>query len=112
MNGKDIASTLKNGGKAILSGELLLRLNVSRYFIHILWTFVLIGALIWYSLAVDSTLVKVEQNEAMLKELEIECTTKEFELKSLYRRTSIQELLKQKGSLVQEPVKPASIIER
>ena len=112
MNGKDILITLKNGFKAILSGELLLRLNVGRYFIHIVWTFILFGLLIWYSICVDSTLTKVEKNDEILKELEIECTTKEFQLKSLYRRSSIQDLLEEKGSEVQEPARPASIIIR
>ena len=37
----DIWAWLKNAALATLKGELLLRLHVSRYFIHIIYTFFL-----------------------------------------------------------------------
>ena len=52
---QDVGRLLKESFKAILHGQFLLRLNVGRYFIHIVYTFFLFGMLIWFSLGVDST---------------------------------------------------------
>ena len=46
----DIRHFLLNSLKAMLKGEFLLRANVGRYFIHVLYTFFLFVVIIWISL--------------------------------------------------------------
>jgi len=109
---QDVGRLLKESLKAILHGQFLLRLNIGRYFIHIVWTFFLFGMLIWFSLGVDSTLAKVEKNQAAIKELEIEHSNLEFELRTLNRRAALEDLLKESGSKVTEPQKPATVLKK
>ena len=109
---QDVGRLLKESVKAILHGQFLLRLNIGRYFIHIVYTFFLFGMLIWFSLVVDSTLARVEKNQAAIKELEIEHTNLEFELRTLNRRAALEELLKASGSKVTEPEKPATVLKK
>ena len=108
--GKRIASFIKNTPGAILKGEFLLRLNISRYFVHILYTFILFGVVIWISLSIDSTFCKVESNEARLKELGIEHSQKTFEVAALRRRATAKQMLEAMGSQVSEADKPATIL--
>ena len=103
---------VKESLSAIFHGQFLLRMNVGRYFIHIVYTFFLFAMLIWFSLGVDSTLAKVEKNQAALKELEIEHANLEFELRSLNRRAALDEMLKESGSKVTEPQKPATVLKK
>ena len=116
MEGKwkiqDLGGILKRSLVSIVKGTFLLKLNVGKYFIHIVWTFFLFGMLIWFSLAVDTTLVRVEENSAVLKELEIKHSSMEFELRRLNRMSTIQEMLEEKGSKVQVPVEPAVILKK
>lgn len=107
---KRVLKTILNTVLAVIKGELLLKLNVEKYFLHIAWTFFLFAAFIAYRIGVDTTLARVEKNSAVLKELQIRKSTKEYELKSLYRRTSIEEMLREKGSELQEPEKPATVL--
>ncbi|MBR5385618.1 MAG: hypothetical protein IK143_07140 [Bacteroidales bacterium] len=109
---QDVGRLIKESVKAILHGQFLLRLNVGRYFIHIVYTFFLFGMLIWFSLGVDSTLAKVEKNQAAIKELEIEHANLEFELRTLNRRAALDEMLKEAGSKVTEPQKPATVLKK
>ena len=109
---QDVGRLLKESVKAILHGQFLLRLNIGRYFIHIVYTFFLFGMLIWFSLVVDSTLARVEKNQAAIKELEIEHANLEFELRTLNRRAALEELLKASGSKVTEPEKPAPVLQK
>ena len=91
-----------------MRGEFLLRLNVGRYFIHIVYTFFLIAMIIWISLMIESTMTKVEKGKAELRELEIVHTQKTFDVVKLTRRSSINEMLQQMGSKVTEPQQPAT----
>ena len=109
---QDVGRLLKESFKAILHGQFLLRLNIGRYFIHIVYTFFLFAMLIWFSLAVDTTLAKVEKNQQVLTELEIQHSSLEFELRSLNRRATLQKMLQDSGSKVSEPTKPAVTLKK
>ena len=106
----DIGVFFKNSFVAILKGEFLLRLDVGRYFIHIVYTFFLFAMIIWISLMIEGTMNKVERNKAVLRELEIVHTQKTFEVVSLSKRSSVNELLQKMGSKVTEPQNPATIL--
>lgn len=107
---KDVWSLLKNIGKAIGKGELLLRLGVSRFFLHILVIFALLAGTIWISLGIETTLGKVEQNRKTLKELEIIHSQKTFELAELNRRSTIVKMLGDMGSDLSEPSQSATVL--
>lgn len=104
----DVGTFLKNSFIAILKGEFLLRLNVGRYFIHIIYTFFLFAMVIWLSLMIDNTMSKVEKNNKVIQELEIVHSQKTYEIVSLSRRSTVNAMLQQMGSDVQEPVQPAT----
>ena len=107
---QDIGIWLKNSFRAILKGEFLLRLDVGRYFIHIVYTFFLFAMIIWISLMIEGTMNKVERNKATLRELEIIHTQKTFEVVSLSRRATVNSMLQQMGSKVTEPQNPAIVL--
>ena len=109
---QDIGQWLSNSFRAILKGEFLLRLNVGRYFIHIVYTFFLFAMIIWISLMIESTMNKVERNKAILHELEIVNTQKTFEVVSISKRSSVNEMLQRMGSKVTEPQNPATILKK
>ncbi len=108
----DIGMFFKNSIQAILKGEFLLRLNIGRYFVHIAYTFLLFGLVIWFSLMIETTMSKVEKNKAVLKELEIVHSQKVFELVNVSRRGSVEEMLEQLDSKVKEADKPATVVRR
>ncbi len=103
----DLLRLLRNSFIAVLKGEFLLRLNVGRYFVHVMYTFLLIAIVIWLSLMTESTMAKVESNKAVLKELEIENAELTYEAAKAERRTTVEARLKALGSGVTEPEKPA-----
>ncbi|MBP5719881.1 MAG: hypothetical protein J6W82_02300 [Bacteroidales bacterium] len=109
---QDVGTWLRNSFRAILKGEFLLRLDVGRYFVHIVYTFFLFAMIIWISLMIEGTMNKVERNKAILRELEIVHTQKTFEVVSISKRSSVNDLLQQMGSKVTEPQAPATILKK
>ena len=107
----DIWKLLKNGISAIVTGNLLLRLNAGKYFVHIAYTFLLFWILIFESLVADNVLSKVENNNGKVKEMEISYADKTFEVASMSRRSAVQKRLEAMGSSVQEPTAQAIVIE-
>ena len=108
----DIWELLRNGISAIVTGNLLLRLNAGKYFVHIAYTFLLFGLVIWFSLMIETTMSKVEKNKAVLKELEIVHSQKVFEVVNISRRSSVEQMLGEMGSKVKEAEQPAIIVKK
>ena len=109
---QDIGQLLVNLAKAIARGQLMLRLNIGQYFIHVIWMFFLITMFIWFNLGVDNTLAKVEKNKLTLKELQTQNSALEFRMKSINRRSTLEEMLKQMGSEVQESENAAVLLKK
>ncbi len=107
----DIWELLRNGISAIVTGNLLLRLNAGKYFVHIAYTFLLFWILIFESLVAENALSKVEKNKARIKEMEIIYADRTFEVASMSRRSEVQKRLAAMGSSVQEPDAQAITIE-
>jgi len=107
-----IGTTLMNIVKAIFKGELLLRLHIDRYFLHIIYTFILLVATVWISLKVDTTLTKVEKNKATLAELSIYHAEMKSELVRLGRLSTVEKHLAELGSDVAAPAAPARKIKK
>ena len=103
---------IKNVFSAILKGNLLLRLNVGKYFIHILYVFFLAWMLILCNLLTENTLDKVEKNKAALHEKEIVLSDRTFELAAASRRSAVRQKLEEMGSNVQEPAVNATVLKK
>lgn len=107
----DLWLLLRNSFIAMLKGEFLLRLNVGKYFVHVMYTFALFALIIWISLLIETTMAKVENNKASLTELEIENAELTYELAKVQRRSVVEKQLEALGSKVTEPSKPAQRID-
>lgn len=108
---KKFFTAIKNAVKAIFLGELLLRMRLDRFFIHILYTFLMFWIAILTSMMVQNTLVKVEKNKAKIAELKIYHAQKTVKLVSLGRLETVEEQLSRRGSEISSPEKPAARIE-
>ena len=69
MSLQGIGRSFKNFWRALGKGELLLSIGAHKYYMHILYLFVLAWISILLSLKVDGTLTRVEENKAALKDL-------------------------------------------
>lgn len=104
--GKAIRETLISVGQ----GTFLLRLRVDKLFPYILVLF-LIGCLnIWWSYEVEQTVLKVEKNKEKLETMKIYHSHITGEIVELNRLSTIEQMLKETGSEVQIPQKPADRI--
>jgi len=110
INLKKIWDAIRNGFVAILHGELLLRLRFDKYFPHIIYTFFLMWMMIWMSMKIENTMVKVEKNKTTLNDMKIYHAQKTVEVVSLDRISTVEDLLRKSGSDVDIPVKPADRI--
>ena len=102
-----ISTTIKNILTSILKAEFVLRMNLGQYFIHVIYTFFLFTMIIWFSLAVETTMSKVEKNKQEIKELEFANAQKKYDVVRLSSRQSVNALLKKMGSNVNEATVPA-----
>lgn len=112
INWNDVRLTLGNFVKALFKGELLLRLGADRYFPHILYTFVIGLAMIWVSMRIDRTLTRVEQNKTVIENLRIEHAEKTAQLARVQRMGAVRQRLKEMGSPLDLPEKPATMMKR
>lgn len=105
-----IIRILKNSLRAILRGEFLMRFD--RYFMHIIWTFLLFWGMILSSMVVQKTLVQVEKNKETLSEMKIYHAQKTVQIARLGRISTVENLLEENGSQVTLPEKPADIVKK
>ena len=112
MNWESIGRSFRNFWRALGKGDLLLSMGAHKYYMHILYVFVLAWISILLSLKVDGTLTKVEENKVALRDLEIYHAEKEAELVRLHSASTAAKRLKQLGSDVALPEKPAIKIDK
>lgn len=103
---------LLNSIVAIWRGEFLLRLRAGRFLAHILYTFLLIGVIIWVSLLIDTTMNTVETNYKRISELRMEQSILRFEMTRATSRTAVAHRLETMGSPLGEPEKNATEVTR
>jgi hypothetical protein len=108
----DVGQWLKNAFFAMLKGEFLLRLNISKYFIHIIYTFLLFWVSIYLSLKIEKTMTRVETGRKALEDIEIAHTQKTIELVSMGRMSKVQDMLRAQGSTLDIPEEPAARIKK
>ncbi len=109
---KRVWKSIGNAFRALSRGEFLLSIGAHKYYMHILYLFVLAWISILLSLKVDKTLVRVEENKTAIRDLEIFHAEKEAELVRLHSASTTVKRLKQLGSDVTLPEKPAVKMEK
>lgn len=109
---QNIPKVLGRSIVAIFQGRFLLRLDIGRYIIHILYCFFLIALTIYLSLMIDSTNRRVEENKAVIAEQEAVITILNFETEKAGSKAEITKRLEETGSSVARPKKPATAIIR
>ena len=107
-----IASSFKSIVKSIISGDILLLLRVDKLFPYILYAFALGWVSIFMSYKMEQTLSVVEKNRTELETLKIYHAHKTCEYVGLDRISTVEEMLKNTGSEVKAPEKPADTIKK
>ncbi len=111
MKGSRI-DTIKNFLKSIISGNILITLGVDRLFPYILYAFLLGWLSIWMSYKMEQTMTLAEKSSRELETLKIYHAQKTCEYVGLDRISTVEMMLKEKGSEVKAPEKPADIIKK
>ncbi len=105
-------TAVKNSFKALRSGEFLLRVRADKYYMHIMYLFLLMWLTIMLSLQVDKTLTVAGSNKAALEELRTHHAEKEAALVKLRSASATQERLQKMGSQAALPKEPATLIKK
>ena len=112
MSVKTAWMAVRNSFRALRNGEFLLRIRADKYYLHILYLFLLMWLTILLSLQVDKTLVKAGDNQAALERIRIQHAEKEAALVKLRSASAAQDRLKELGSQATLPSEPATIIKK
>lgn len=112
MTAKDIFTSIRNIFKALREGEFLLRIRADKFYMHIMYLFLLMWLTIMLSLRVDKTLALAGSNKAAIEELRIRHSEKEAELVKLESASATEERLVRMGSKVTRPTEPATVISK
>ena len=112
MTMKEIGSAIGNTLRALRKGEFLLRIRADKYYMHIMYLFLLMWLTIMLSLRVDKTLAKVGENKVKIEELRIRKSEKDAEVVKLESASATEARLKRMGSKAAMPTEPAILIKR
>ena len=103
---------LRGGLRSLRNGELLLKIGADKFYLHIMYLFLLMWLSIMLSLKVDKTLSRVGDNKAAIEELRIYHAQKEAQLVILHSASTTRTRLRQLGSPVTSPKEPATVIKK
>ena len=112
MNMSTILEGLKNAFKALRNGEFLLRIRADKYYMHIMYLFLLMWVTILLSLQVDKTLSQAGDNQAAIDQLRIHYAEKEAALVKLHSASAAETRLKELGVELTLPQEPATLIKK
>ena len=96
--------------KSIGRGDILIRMQVHRLFPYILYMFFIAWVSIWLSYKAEKTMYRVETNKKVIENLKVDHANKTCEIVSLTRISTVEKMLKEAGSTVETPKKPADKI--
>lgn len=112
MSMKSIWAAIRNTFHALRSGEFLLRIRADKYYMHIMYLFLLMWVTILLSLQVDKTLTRVGDNKVALEELRIHHAEREAALVKLHSASAAESRLQELGSKASLPDKPATKVKK
>ena len=104
--------SFRNILRALRNGEFLLRIRADKYYMHIMYLFVLMWVTILLSLQVDKTLSKAGDNQAAIDQLRIHYAEREAALVKLHSASAAEARLKQLGVDLSLPQEPATVIKK
>lgn len=110
MSFKSAWTTFRNLMRALRNGEFLLRVRADKYYMHIMYLFLLMWMTILLSLQVDKTLSRVGDNKVALERLRIHHAEKEAALVKLHSASAAETRLRELGSEARLPQEPATVI--
>lgn len=93
--------------KSLLSGKILLLLGVDRLLPYILFLFMLGWVNIFLNYRIEQTLAKVEKNNEILEQYRNDYAVKRYEFVNASTKSTIKDMLEERGSEVTVPQKPA-----
>lgn len=96
--------------KSILSGDILILMRVDRILPYILFLFLLGWVNIFLNYSIEQTMAKVEKNKKTLEYYKNSYADKTYEFVKAGKMSNIKKMLKENGSEVTTPTKPAEII--
>lgn len=108
----NIWAAVRNTLKALRNGEFLLRIRADKYYMHIMYLFLLMWLTIMLGLRVDKTLAQAGENKAAIEELRIRHSEKEAELVKLESASATEARLRKMGSKLVMPAEPATVIKK
>lgn len=112
MTMKEVGTAIRNTFKALRSGEFLLRVRADKYYMHIMYLFLLMWLTIMLSLRVDKTLAKVGENKAKIEQLRIRKSEKDAEVVKLESASATETRLMKMGSKAAMPTEPPTVIKK
>ena len=112
MSFRSVWTAVRNSFKALRSGEFLLRIRADKYYMHIMYLFLLMWVTILLSLQVDKTLTKAGDNKAALEQIRIHHAEREAALVKLRSASAAETRLRELGSKTTLPSEPATIIRK
>lgn len=112
MSVKNIWIAFRNTLRALRNGEFLLRIRADKYYMHIMYLFLLMWLTIMLSLQVDKTLTQAGNNKAAIEELRTHHAEKEAALVKLRSASATEARLKRMGSQAALPKEPARVIKK
>ena len=112
MSAKTFFQSIRNGFRALRNGEFLLRIRLDKYYMHVMYLFLLMWVTILLSLQVDKTLARVGDNKAAIEELRIHHAEKEAALVKLRSASATEIRLEKMGSKAAMPTEPPTVIKK
>ena len=94
----------------LFNGDLIIIRGIERNMGLVFYVFVLLCAIITWSLYVEKQLVKVEHNKELIEALEVSSHQRNIELVSLDQRTRIEKMLAERSSRLKAPEEPAKVV--
>ncbi|NLB66961.1 MAG: hypothetical protein GX798_00695 [Bacteroidales bacterium] len=88
---------------SFFSGSFILKRRLDRFLWFFIYLFVLIVLFISWNLYIESRLVKIEKNSAIIKDLEINRQQRALELVSLDYNIKVEKMLQDFGSKLHAP---------
>lgn len=98
--------------RSLRNGDFLLKIGADKFYMHVMYVFVLMWLSIMLSLKVDKTLSQVGDGQVALKELRIVHAQKEAELVKLHSASVTEKRLDKMGSKLEMPQSPVIIIKK
>ncbi len=95
---------------SIITGDIILRLRVDKAFLLIIYLLLLGWLNIFLNYKAESSMMEQENNKVELENLKIYHAQKTCEYVSLYRISTVEEILRGMNSNLKAPEKPADIL--